>query len=749
MGLDLPLDHFRLLGVSPATDAQTVLRTLQLRLDRVPDQGYSDETLKARADLLRASADLLSDAERRSSYEADLTALADAPETLIAALEIPSSREVAGLLLLLEAGQPLDVLTLANRCLHPPQAPALGSRREADLTLLAGEACLAAAEDYRLERHYEVAAQTLQQGLQLLQRMGQLPEVRERIQIDLEALAPFRVLDLLSRDPSATREREEGLSLLEQLVQRRGGLEGSADDGFAPEDFQTFFKQIRTFLTVQEQIDLFDRWSKQGSGAADFLASIALTASGFAQRKPERIAAARDRLLASGREGIEPLLANLALLLGDVNGALKRFERGAGDELAAWAARQSADPLGRLCAWCRDWLSRDVLPGYRDLDADPDLEAFFSDRDVMAWVEREDRRRGRYFSPTATPDPAASWSGAFEAGDPLLVPIQPSAGFSAFGPPMEEPGFPVESPDGRPRPGRSAGELGGERRQRRPRPLGQGGEEEVPLGWGIQGLRQALLTGPLTRLGSIPAIAAMGIALLVGSWLLHARAPQRSSPAAGPTPIAGSPPLPVPKVPAPDGPPPIVPTPIVSKPIVLTPNVPALNKPTPNEPAPKPPAPAGAAPAPATQAPSAPPAIQPPGAGSAAFPLTAREPDEAQLRGLLESWLQAKTAVLAGGEPPASLDRIAREGPLQRLEAERQANRNLGQILAIEARVTRLRIQERSPYRIAVVADLDYSDTTRRAGQEVNRTKATTLRNVYVFGRDGETWRLAASGPAR
>jgi ARC6-like, IMS domain len=721
MGLDLPLDHFRLLGVSPATDAQTVLRTLQLRLDRVPDQGYSDETLKARADLLRASADLLSDAERRSTYEADLTALADAPETLIAALEIPSSREVAGLLLLLEAGQPLDVLTLANRCLHPPQAPALGSRREADLTLLAGEACLAAAEDYRLERHYEVAAQTLQQGLQLLH---------------LEALAPFRVLDLLSRDPSATREREEGLSLLEQLVQRRGGLEGSADDGFAPEDFQTFFKQIRTFLTVQEQIDLFDRWSKQGSGAADFLASIALTASGFTQRKPERIAAARDRLLASGREGIEPLLANLALLLGDVDGALHSFKRGADGELAAWAARHSDDPLGQLCAWCRDWLSRDVLPGYRDLDADPDLEAFFSDRDVMAWVEREDRRRGRHFAPTATPDPAGSLRGAFEAGDPLLVPIQPSAGFSVFDPPMEEPGFPVESPDGWPRPGRSAGDLGGERRQRRPRAPGQGGEEEVPLGWGIESLRQALLTGPFTRLGPIPAIAGMGIALMVGTWLLHARAPQRSSPAAGPTPIAASPALPSPKVPAPD---------------VPMPNVPGLNvpppeEPAPKEPAPKPPAPAGAAPPPATQAP---PAIQPPRAGSAASPLTAREPDEAQLRGLLESWLQAKTAVLAGRELPASLDRIAREGPLQRLEAERHLNRNLGQILAIEARVTSLRIQERSPYRIAVVADLDYSDTTRRAGQEVNRTKATTLRNVYVFGRDGETWRLAASGPAR
>ena len=319
MGLDLPLDHFRLLGVSPATDAQTVLRTLQLRLDRAPDQGYTDETLRARADLLRASADLLSDSERRAHYESDLTALADAPEALMPALEIPSSREVAGLLLLLEAGQPVDVFHLASRCLQPPQAPALGSSREADLCLLAGEACLAAADEYRRERHYEVAARTLQQGLQLLQRMGQLPDVKARLHEELEAITPFRVLDLLSRDPAAGREREEGLALLEQLVHRRGGLEGNDDDGFAAEDFQTFFKQIRSFLTVQEQIDLFDRWSARGSGAAEFLACIALTASGFAQRKPDRIATARDRLQASGRAGIEPLLANLDLLLGDVD----------------------------------------------------------------------------------------------------------------------------------------------------------------------------------------------------------------------------------------------------------------------------------------------------------------------------------------------------------------------------------------------------------------------------------------------
>ena len=63
--LDLPLDHFRLLGVSPASDAQTVLRTLAGRLDRSPEQGFTADTLLARAELLRSSADLLSDGDRQ------------------------------------------------------------------------------------------------------------------------------------------------------------------------------------------------------------------------------------------------------------------------------------------------------------------------------------------------------------------------------------------------------------------------------------------------------------------------------------------------------------------------------------------------------------------------------------------------------------------------------------------------------------------------------------------------------------
>ena len=66
--MELPIDHFRLLGVAPTADAQGGLQMLQQRLDRVPSDGYSLESLDARADLLRSSADLLSDSVRRSCH---------------------------------------------------------------------------------------------------------------------------------------------------------------------------------------------------------------------------------------------------------------------------------------------------------------------------------------------------------------------------------------------------------------------------------------------------------------------------------------------------------------------------------------------------------------------------------------------------------------------------------------------------------------------------------------------------------
>jgi outer membrane biosynthesis protein TonB len=393
--VELPLDHFRLLGVSPVANTEVVLRTLEQRLDRTPGPGFTSEALEARAELLRTSAELLGDAKRRQDYECLLTEQTSDGSGALPALEVSSALEVGGLLLLMESGQPAEAFEGARRSLQPPQAPALGSGREADLTLLAALACRQGGQERQRQRLFEPAAQLLQQGIQLLQRMGQQLDRRLELETDLQALMPYRVLDLISRDLADDQARQQGISLLVELISRRGGLDGEQDPNFPQAAFQSFFQQIRTFLTVQEQIDLFLRWSEQGSVTAEFLSAYALTASGFAQRKPERIEAALQRLEALREVGVEREMACLHLLLGHTREAELCFNRCSDQELQRWAKDQGDDPLAGICAYCRDWLERQVLPCYRDLEADPDLEAYFADRDVQAAIEREDRRQAQ------------------------------------------------------------------------------------------------------------------------------------------------------------------------------------------------------------------------------------------------------------------------------------------------------------------------------------------------------------------
>lgn len=706
LGLELPIDHFRLLGVSPTTDAQSVLRTLEQRLNRLPDQGFTAETLQAREALLRLSADLLTDSPRREVYEAQLTALGGDDQALQAGLEIPTSRELGGLLLLLEADQPLECFSLARRLLQPPQAPTLGSGRETDLSLLAGLACLASGVELQRQRRYEAAALTLRDGLQLLQRMGQHPALRQQLADELARLRPFRVLDLLSRSLSASDERAEGLRLLEELVQERGGLEGTTTAGLSPQEFQAFFLQIRGYLTVQEQVDLFSRWADQSPVAA-FLASTALTASGFAQRKPERITAAMQRLQASQQEGIQPLLACLHLLLGQVEAAQQVFRRGAKEDatLQEWAEQRSGDPLAQLCDYCRDWLKGDVLRGYRDLEADPDLEAYFADRDVQTYIERMPPPLIQPDAPSGDPFPPFSWTDA----------PAPSAGLAE---PWLETG-PAQQPGGHAEhaaePGPGAQDSWSVRLRR-----------ALPSGWTLPRWRRPAMALPALRLPALAlprwrrpgglklgrhsqrlrlprsrrgrllvAVVAAGV-LGTGLWSLL-----RPRPQAMPIPVEPTPPR--------------------------TPAAPS---------AAAPPAP-GPAPAPA----------KPPATPT---PLRVAEPTEAQVQALLETWLAAKAAVLAGGSSPVPLDTLARPGEVAYLEQQRRESAARQQTLRLDTSVNSLTIEERSPNRIAAVVTLAYSaQPINAAGEPAGQAARADLRNRYVFGRDGGSWRVVSFSPLR
>ena len=172
--MELPIDHFRLLGVSPSANAEEVLRAFQLRLDRPPKQGFTYEVLAQRSELLRLSADLLSNPAERQSYELALIEGSSG-------LELSSNREVAGLLLLWESNASFQAFKLAKKALQPPQAPALGSGRESDLTLIAALACRDASIEEQACRRYASGADLLQEGIQLLQRMGKLVEERKTL----------------------------------------------------------------------------------------------------------------------------------------------------------------------------------------------------------------------------------------------------------------------------------------------------------------------------------------------------------------------------------------------------------------------------------------------------------------------------------------------------------------------------------------------------------------------------------------
>ncbi len=404
--MDLPIDHFRLLGVSPSAAPEAILRRLEARCDSPPDQGFTHEVLLLRADLLRRSADLLSDPADRAEYEAALLRLSESHPNGTVGLDLPTSSEVAGLMLLWEANGALEAFQLARQGLQPPQAPALGSGREADLTLLAALACRDAAVEEQDQRRYESAAQLLIDGIELQQRMGKLPDQQRQLEDALQGLTPFRILDLLSRDLGDQDSHQRGLTLLDELVVARGGLEASDADGDQPgslsqEDFESFFHQIRRFLTVQEQIDLFSRWFEGGAADAGFLTVLALTAAGFSRRKPEFLEQARDRLQTLANADLDPmpLLGCLDLLLGNVKDADRHFAVLRDPDLQAWFLNHPGDRLAAQCEYCRAWLERDVLPGYRDVDASgADLDAWFADRDVQGFVDRLDRKASRQIS---------------------------------------------------------------------------------------------------------------------------------------------------------------------------------------------------------------------------------------------------------------------------------------------------------------------------------------------------------------
>jgi len=390
--LELPLDHFRLIGVNPSATSEEILRAFQLRLDKTPNDGFTFEVLTQRAELLRLTADLLTNAENRKEYE-------DLVLNGASGLEFASNREVAGLMLLWESGSPKEAFKLTRKALQPPQTPALGSSREADLTLLAALSSRDAAIKEQDQRCYSNAADFLQEGIQILQRMGKMGELRKNLEDDLSALLPYRILDLLSRDLIDVETHKKGLSMLLSFINKRGGLEGKNysenEQILDQKSFEVFFQQVKSFLTVNEQIDLFLNLQKRGSTEAGFLAFLALTAEGYSNKKPENLFEALKIIKNINLPELDkmPLIGCLDLLLADIESAENRFLQSSDENLKEWLNLYEGEKLDAICLYCKNWLENEVLKGYRDIRVDDvDLDSWFEDSEIQEFIEKFEKK---------------------------------------------------------------------------------------------------------------------------------------------------------------------------------------------------------------------------------------------------------------------------------------------------------------------------------------------------------------------
>jgi ARC6-like, IMS domain len=457
------------------------------RIMQLPRREYSHAAITSRKKLIEQAYVILSDPRERKAYDKFYLAQAYGSESaqeaavavetsvrdnsdvdsLTPSIEISQDEVVGALLILQELGEYELVLRLGRPYLINKNVTA-GSRHanleenqqtyssaveRSDVVLTVALACLELGREQWQQNHYENAAISLETGEELLAREGLFPNVRIEIQADLDRLRPYRILELLSLPEDRTAERKQGLQLLQDILDKRGGIDGAGNDqsGLSIDDFLRFVQQLRNYLTVAEQHQLFEEESKRPSSVATYLAVYALIARGFTERQPSLIRQAKQMLVRLGRRQDVHLEQSLcALLLGQTEEASRALELSQEYEALVFIrenSQDSPDLLPGLCLYGEYWLQNDVFPHFRDLvDRQASLKDYFAEPQVQAYLEslptdagttpestvthRQSSRRSRRSNPTGVHEqfqPTRTPHAGFTETEPQVKPERPNA----------------------------------------------------------------------------------------------------------------------------------------------------------------------------------------------------------------------------------------------------------------------------------------------------------------------------------
>lgn len=452
--MQIPLDYYRILGVPIQATPEQLQQAYSDRAQQLPRSHYSNSAIVARKQLLEAAYTLLSDPEQRRAYDEKILTKTYAlepqahPQTgasgegidprsaKISGIEIQDHQLAGALLLLQELGEYELVLQLGSPYLRSGildlKHHRLGSvLSEADILLSVALCDLELGREQWQQGQYEKAAQFLQAGLELLLREGLFSDIQGEIRADLSKLRPYRILELLALPEDAQSERRQGLSLLQEMLDHRGGIDGTGNDqsGLNVHEFLRFIQQLRSYLSVSEQQELFENEAHRPSPVATYLAIYALIAQGYVQRQPALIRQTKAMLLRfSTHQELYLEQAVCALLLGQPAAANQLLELSHEYETLAFIRERSEDSpdlIPGLYLYTERWLQDEVFPYFRNLaDQQVHLKAYFTDPQVQAYLE------------TLVAEPVLATSSGETAGFARVEPLGNLAGRTALdGPP--------------------------------------------------------------------------------------------------------------------------------------------------------------------------------------------------------------------------------------------------------------------------------------------------------------------------
>ena len=419
----IPLDYYRILSVPVLATLEQLEQAYQDRLLQQPRREYSEQAISARQELIEHSYQVLSDLEQRAIYDAqflvnmqpmttsdksedsepvDSDTVIEDSATAVAnpTIEIRESQLVGALSIFQELGEyelvlkiGIDFYNSQEFTQNSTDELSIDTTKE-DLLLSLALAYLELGREQWHRREYENAAISGQMGVDLLEPENLFPKIRAELELDLDKLRPYRVLELISQNPAQSEQRTKGFELLRSMLIQRQGIESKGRDisGLSFDQFLCFIQQLRTYLTSAEQQQLFDDESQKDSAIANYLAVYALLGRGFSLKQPELILRAQRKLDAlSELQDVGWEQAVTALLLGHTEKAIHLLKKSPDTtklEQVEQHSASSTDLLPGLCFYSEKWLQEDVIAQFSDLTAKLTLKEYFGDRQVQSYLEQ-------------------------------------------------------------------------------------------------------------------------------------------------------------------------------------------------------------------------------------------------------------------------------------------------------------------------------------------------------------------------